>query len=112
MQATKPAVTDKSHLPAGHPPDEWGKIGVLLVNLGTPDATDYWSMRRYLKEFLSDRRVIEVNRVVWWFVLNFLASPKSARLCSTARMFHTATRASAPVPASCEPSGENTSDSI
>lgn len=47
-----------------------GKIGVLLVNLGTPDGTDYWSMRRYLKEFLSDRRVIEVNPVVWWFILN------------------------------------------
>ena len=49
-----------------------GKIGVLLVNLGTPDATDYWSMRRYLKEFLSDRRVIETNRVLWWFILNFI----------------------------------------
>ena len=47
-------------------------IGVLLVNLGTPDATDYWSMRRYLKEFLSDRRVIETNRVLWWFVLNLV----------------------------------------
>ena len=46
------------------------RIGVLLVNLGTPDATDYWSMRRYLKEFLSDRRVIEENRVKWWFILN------------------------------------------
>jgi ferrochelatase len=49
-----------------------GKIGVLLLNLGTPDGTDYWSMRRYLKEFLSDRRVIEVNRVVWWLVLNLI----------------------------------------
>jgi protoporphyrin/coproporphyrin ferrochelatase len=49
-----------------------GRIGVLLVNLGTPDATDYWSMRRYLKEFLSDRRVIETNRVVWWFALNLV----------------------------------------
>ena len=47
-----------------------GKVGVLLLNLGTPDATDYWSMRRYLKEFLSDRRVIEVNPVAWWFILN------------------------------------------
>lgn len=47
-----------------------GKIGLLLVNLGTPDATDYWSMRRYLKEFLSDRRVIEVNRALWWVILN------------------------------------------
>jgi ferrochelatase len=49
-----------------------GRIGVLLVNLGTPDATDYWSMRRYLREFLSDRRVIEENRVKWWLVLNLI----------------------------------------
>ena len=46
--------------------------GVLLVNLGTPDATDYWSMRRYLKEFLSDRRVIETPRLVWWPILNLI----------------------------------------
>ena len=45
---------------------------MLLVNLGTPDATDYWSMRRYLKEFLSDRRVIEENRVKWWLILNLI----------------------------------------
>ncbi|WP_350335938.1 ferrochelatase [Coralliovum pocilloporae] len=57
-------------LPGGHPDVNYGKIGVLLINLGTPDATDYWSMRRYLKEFLSDRRVIEAPRLVWWFVLN------------------------------------------
>ncbi len=49
-----------------------GRIGVLLVNLGTPDATDYWSMRRYLKEFLSDPRVIEQNRIKWWLVLNLV----------------------------------------
>lgn len=48
------------------------KTGVLLVNLGTPDATDYWSMRRYLKEFLSDRRVIETPRLVWWPILNLI----------------------------------------
>src|ERR1039458_6391178 len=47
-------------------------IGILLVNLGTPDATDYWSMRRYLKEFLSDRRVIETPRWLWWPILNFV----------------------------------------
>jgi protoporphyrin/coproporphyrin ferrochelatase len=47
-----------------------GKIGVLLINLGTPDDTSYWPMRRYLKEFLSDRRVIETNRVLWWLILN------------------------------------------
>jgi len=46
------------------------KVGVLLLNLGTPDATDYWSIRRYLKEFLSDRRVIETNPAAWWFILN------------------------------------------
>ena len=40
-----------------------GRIGVLLVNLGTPEATDYWSMRRYLKEFLSDRRSSRLNRL-------------------------------------------------
>jgi len=49
-----------------------GRIGVLLVNLGTPDSTGYWPMRRYLKEFLSDRRVIEENRLKWWLVLNLI----------------------------------------
>jgi protoporphyrin/coproporphyrin ferrochelatase len=52
------------------PSVEGPKIGVLLSNLGTPDSTDYWSMRRYLSEFLSDRRVIEVPRLLWFFVLN------------------------------------------
>ncbi|WP_375458078.1 ferrochelatase [uncultured Enterovirga sp.] len=56
--------------PAGHPSVRSGRIGVLLMNLGTPEATDYWSMRRYLKEFLSDRRVIEVSRLIWWPLLN------------------------------------------
>jgi protoporphyrin/coproporphyrin ferrochelatase len=60
------------HLPPGHPPIKPSRIGVLLVNLGTPEATDYWSMRRYLKQFLSDRRVIEVNRVLWWLILNLV----------------------------------------
>lgn len=59
-------------LPAGHPPVKAGRIGVLLTNLGTPEATDYWSMRRYLKEFLSDRRVIETPRWLWWPILNLI----------------------------------------
>ncbi len=42
-----------------------GKIGVLLVNLGTPERADYWSVRGYLSEFLSDPRVIEINPL-WW----------------------------------------------
>jgi len=57
-------------LPPGHPPFKVGKVGVLLINLGTPEGTSYWPMRRYLKEFLSDRRVIEVNPVLWWVLLN------------------------------------------
>jgi len=61
-----------SAAPAAHPPVRHGRIGVLLLNLGTPDATGYWPMRRYLKEFLSDRRVIEVNPIIWWFVLNLI----------------------------------------
>jgi ferrochelatase len=59
-------------LPSEHPDVPHGRIGVLLLNLGTPDATDYWSMRRYLKEFLSDRRVIEVPRWQWWPILNLI----------------------------------------
>lgn len=51
-------------------PDVFGRIGVLLINLGTPEGTDYRSMRRYLSEFLSDPRVIEVPKAVWWPVLN------------------------------------------
>ncbi len=58
--------------PDDHPAVAFGKIGVLLLNLGTPDGTSYWPMRRYLKEFLSDRRVIEVNPVIWWLVLNLI----------------------------------------
>ncbi len=56
--------------PADHPGIAHGRIGVLLVNLGTPDGTDYWSMRRYLKEFLSDPRVIEWPKLYWWPILN------------------------------------------
>jgi ferrochelatase len=46
------------------------KTGVLLINLGTPDATDFWSVRRYLKQFLSDKRVIDAAGPVWWLILN------------------------------------------
>ena len=53
-----------------HPEVKFGKTGVLLVNLGTPDSTSWWDIRRYLKEFLSDRRVIEVNPIIWQIILN------------------------------------------
>lgn len=55
---------------AARPEASSGRIGVLLLNLGTPDGTDYRSMRRYLAEFLSDRRVIETNRAIWYPILH------------------------------------------
>src|ERR1700744_2512456 len=69
MDSANQSTADR---PVSHPPVAAGRVGVLLVNLGTPDATDYWSMRRYLKEFLSDRRVIEENRLKWWLILNLI----------------------------------------
>lgn len=45
-------------------------VGVLLVNLGTPDAPTTSALRRYLKQFLSDPRVVEMNRALWWLLLN------------------------------------------
>lgn len=73
---TSPSSRNNKHRPTEHPPINHGKIGVLLVNLGTPDATDYFSMRRYLKEFLSDQRVIEANPIIWWFILNVIILSK------------------------------------
>jgi ferrochelatase len=61
-----------AQLPPNHPPVPKQRIGVLLLNLGTPDATDYWSVRRYLKEFLSDPRVIETPKWLWWPILNLV----------------------------------------
>ena len=53
-----------------HPKINFGKTGILLVNLGTPDSTGWFDIRRYLKEFLSDKRVIEVNPIIWQIILN------------------------------------------
>ena len=53
-----------------HPDIKFGKTGVLLVNLGTPDSTNWLDIRKYLKEFLSDRRVIEVNPILWQIILH------------------------------------------
>ncbi|HEY1862244.1 MAG TPA: ferrochelatase [Roseiarcus sp.] len=58
--------------PASHPPASSGRVGVLIVNLGTPEGTDYWSIRRYLHEFLSDRRLIETPRVLWLPILQVI----------------------------------------
>ena len=65
--------------PAGAPPAEVKPVGVLLVNLGTPDAPEPAAVRRYLKEFLTDPRVIEKNSVFWKFLLNGLILPIRSR---------------------------------
>ncbi|QEL24861.1 ferrochelatase [Bosea sp. F3-2] len=63
---------EAASLPPDHPKVQYGRIGVLLMNLGTPEGTGYWPMRAYLKEFLSDRRVIEEPRWKWWPILNLI----------------------------------------
>jgi len=62
--AARPAQAPADHIAVTRP-----KIGVLLANLGTPDATDYWSMRRYLNEFLSDKRVVDYPSWKWQPIL-------------------------------------------
>ena len=62
--------------PADHPPVAKARIGVLVANLGTPDNHDYWSMRRYLNEFLSDRRVIDFPAWKWQPLLQFVILSK------------------------------------
>ncbi len=57
------------HLPNDHPPVKSGTVGVLLVNLGTPDGPDPASVKRYLKQFLSDKRVIEIPSIAWQPIL-------------------------------------------
>jgi ferrochelatase len=53
-----------------HPKVKFGKTGILIINLGTPNSTSWWDIRKYLKEFLSDKRVIEVNPIIWQIILN------------------------------------------
>ncbi len=72
MNVNTPLQPAASERPANHPPVASGRVGVLIVNLGTPEGTDYWSMRRYLAEFLSDRRVIEAPRLVWTPILQLI----------------------------------------
>ena len=69
MEAFVPSCDDGSAVPSDHPPIRPPRIGVLVLNLGTPDGTDYRSMRRYLGEFLSDRRIIELSPWLWQPIL-------------------------------------------
>ena len=64
------------HAPADHPPVRFGKIGVLLANLGTPDDYSSWPMRRYLNEFLSDQRVIDYPKWKWQPLLQLIILTK------------------------------------
>lgn len=65
-----------AHAPADHPPVPRAKVGLLVANLGTPDATDYWSMRRYLSQFLSDQRVIDFPAWKWQPLLQLVILSK------------------------------------
>ncbi len=65
-----------AHAPKDHPPLKRARVGILIANLGTPDGTDYWSMRRYLDEFLSDRRVIEWSPWKWQPILKLFVLTK------------------------------------
>ncbi|MFV0333209.1 MAG: ferrochelatase [Tropicimonas sp.] len=62
--------------PEDHPALPEEKIGVLLANLGTPDSPDYWPMRRYLSEFLSDKRVIDYPKWKWQPLLQLIILSK------------------------------------
>ena len=65
-----------AHAQPDHPPVPAPKVGILLANLGTPDNYDYWSMRRYLSEFLSDRRVIDYSPWKWQPLLQLVILSK------------------------------------
>ena len=71
MIETRPPHSDEDH-----PKVSLGKVGIIISNLGTPDATDYWSMRRYLNEFLSDRRVIDYAAWKWQPLLQLIILSK------------------------------------
>ena len=69
---TKAGAGRLTHAAADHPAVMEPKIGILFANLGTPDGTDYWSMRRYLSEFLSDKRVVDIPDWKWQPLLQLI----------------------------------------
>lgn len=70
------AVVPLEFAPHDHPTISKQRVGILLANLGTPDATDYWSMRRYLSEFLSDKRVVDYSKWFWQPLLQLVILSK------------------------------------
>ncbi len=69
VTGARAAAAPRAVPPRPHPPVRTGRIGVLLLNLGTPSGTGYFAIRRYLSEFLQDRRIVELPKVVWWPLL-------------------------------------------
>ena len=74
--AQEDAATCPFHAPDDHPKIKPAKVGVLVANLGTPDNHDYWSMRRYLNEFLSDKRVVDYSAWLWQPLLQLVILTK------------------------------------
>ena len=74
-EAEQPAICP-AHAGPDHPKVKPARVGILLANLGTPDGTDYWSMRRYLNEFLSDKRVVDYSAWVWQPLLQLVILTK------------------------------------
>lgn len=75
-RASAPVTVRPAHAKSDHPAIATPKVGILLANLGTPDNYDYWSMRRYLNEFLSDRRVIDYSPWIWQPLLQLIILSK------------------------------------
>lgn len=74
--ATERPATCPVHANKDHPAIKPARVGILVANLGTPDATDYWSMRRYLNEFLSDKRVVDYSAWLWQPLLQLIILTK------------------------------------
>ena len=71
-----------------HPKVNYGKTGILIINLGTPDSTSWMDIRKYLKEFLSDRRVIDVNPFIWQVILNlFILTFRPSKLLKPTKKY-------------------------
>jgi ferrochelatase len=66
---TEAKIATLSATPASQTATRPARVGVLLLNLGTPDGTEFKPMWRYLREFLSDPRIVELNRLIWYPIL-------------------------------------------
>ncbi len=73
---TETVAATPAHAPADHPKVKPARVGILIANLGTPDGYDYWSMRRYLSEFLSDKRVVDYSAWLWQPLLQLVILSK------------------------------------